>query len=206
MDWQKIEKIVPELAGELQALRAAASNLNGAFRNRAFTNNNATAPTPVTAGMLLNYAAIALQVKASGIFQVSMAWSASGLTAAAATTVAVTTQTQAVAIPLTNATAIGVSGLIGTPPTPIVASAAGGILVTGGPFSSTTQSSEVITTATAQTTLDYSWSGLVGASIGNNPPQPGFPSGNFVTILFAINSGTSSATLASLSFGAYELP
>jgi hypothetical protein len=209
MDWQKLEKIVPELPGEIAALRASQSAAQGAARNRAASNNSATAVTAVTNGMALNYAAILIQARVSGLFAVSVAFAYSGATAAASSTLAITTQTSAGAITLGNATAVGAPNgtnpmTAGSAPGVFVASAAAGVTVSAGGGGIVTQSTEVFTSPTAGTTGLYSWSGLIHNAVATGAFVP-FTIGNFVAILFNLNAGTSNWSITSLSVQAQEL-
>jgi hypothetical protein len=187
----KADRVLPELAADIAALYKGLSNLQGAAHN--FALMNAAAPgAAITNGSAKNYAAFLMTVKSGGIFDCSISFAFTGATAAASSTLAVTTQTNTAAIALTNTTAVGspASG-------PFVATTGAGIAVTGGPFSAVTQSSEAFTTATGQTTGFFSWSGLLQNGTAQGAFTP-FTVGNSVVVLFSLNAGTSDWTLSNI--------
>lgn len=174
---------------QTQRLLLATQSVQAGFRNRA--NIQSANPTAVTAGMTLNYAAVLLQAQSSGLFLVNVAWQYTNATAAVSNTIGMTTQTNAAPIALTNTTVAG-GGFI--------SSAAGGILVTGGPFNSFSATALSFTTATGQTTGLYSWSGIA-QTVG----PAAFPKGNFCAFLFNVNGGTSSWTITGVTIEVIEL-
>ena len=195
---------IEKLENRVVSLQNGLASQQAAFRNRA-TLNAGSGGTAVTAGMLLNFAAVLIGVQASGLFNVSIDFAYSGATAATAEAFDVTTQTSAAAITLGNASVIGSPGVAAANPSIYLANAAGGITVTAGGGGAITQTNQLWTTATAQTTGTLSWSAIVQNTTATGAFAP-FAKGNNVAILFAINSGTSAMTIAGVSIDVFELP
>jgi hypothetical protein len=194
---------IEALENQIAKLQLAISSEQAGLRNRVFVNNG-SGGTPLTAGMLLVYAAAQVPiVQSSGLFDVSVSFQFSGATAATSSTIAVQSQVNTSAIAMTNTTPVGSPNVPGSTGI-FVDSAAAGILVTGGPFSALTQVSQAFTTATAQTTGTYAWRGLCGNSVTVGGPVP-FLFGTFPVFLFQLNANTSSWTIAGLSITITEL-
>lgn len=200
---------VEELETARRYQQAGLQDVQGALRNRVYDNHSGTA-TAVTAGMTLNFAAILIQARVSGIFAVSLSFQYSGATAAAANTVAITGQSSAGAITLTNTNAAEGSTAAtatnpmtnGGSPGAFTSSAAGGILIGSGGGGPHGFMSQTFTTATGQTTGTFSWSGLADNSTAGGTP---FTIGNFVVFLCAVNAGTSPWTITGLNLSCAEL-
>lgn len=184
----------PASIADLAAVVAASRQNRGAAINRAFTTNNATAPTSVTAGMALNYAAVLTTAKVSGIYDVSISVAWSGATTGDTGTFAMTTQHAATAITLANNTAVGVGCQ--------VSSAAGGITATGG-AGSTQQFSMAVKALTGVLQGVFTWRGLVMNSVSATTPT-GFTLGDNVVFLFSLNA-TNSWTLGAVTMVVQEV-
>ena len=185
----------PASIADLAAVVAASKQSRGAANNRAFTTNNATAPTAVTAGMTLNYAAVLTTAKVSGLYDVSISVAWSGATTGDTGTFSMTTQTAATAITLANNTAVGVGCQ--------VSSAAAGITATGG-AGTLTQFTMAVPALTGVLSGVFTWRGIVMDSIAATTQASGFPVPNNVVFLFALNA-THSWTLGAVSLVVQEL-
>lgn len=200
-------KSVPEELSDLAVLRAQTSDVLGAARNRAFTTNNATVPTPVTAGMTLNFAAISAVPKLSGIFDIDISVAWSGATTGDTGTFAMTSQVSSIAtatLTLGNNANIGVAGPGGTPFI-AVSNAAGGVTATwsGGVIASQVQVTQPLKALTGILQGVWAWRNYVQAGVGNVAAP--FALGSPVGFFFSLNS-TNQWTLGAVSISINELP
>jgi hypothetical protein len=182
---------IEALENQITKLQNGLSSGQAASRNRIQTTGSVvTNPTSVTLNMLLNFAAVGIQAQSSGLFLVTISMQYTGATAANLQTVAITSQTSAAAITLSNAASVGSSPTGASPNSAFFSSAAGGILVSAGGGSAVTQAQLQWTTATGQTSGTFSWSGLCQNGVGTGGFTP-FTKGNNVVFLFAVQSPVS---------------
>ena len=200
-------EVNPEIQADLTALYQGQRNIQAGFRNRAFTSGSATVPTPVTAAMDLFFAGALLVAKSSGIFDVKMKVQWSGAMTGDTGVFKVFSQDNAANNPITfaGATAVGVPGVLTSPPVCFVSSAAGGITLSAGGGVGLTPDTTTIPALTGILQGEYTWSGTLYNSLATAPASPGWAAGHFALIMFSLNA-THQWTLGAVSLSVIELP
>jgi hypothetical protein len=192
---------------ELYAIAKRAGQSNAAFGGSRVYATGAAPPTaPTAGGANIIVAAMTQIAKQSGVFLVSISMPFTGATAADTIDFRVTTQTKATPIAFTNDQLVG-QGLSASA-NAFVSTAAGGILVTGGPFSSVTQyDSGAQVQPTGATTGILQFNGIINA-VATSIPFAGFPIGNSVAVLFDVSFGAHTLALAAdgVTMWMVELP
>lgn len=165
------------------------------LQNRAFSFGSATTPTAPTAASPLFVAGAKVTCRGSGIFLANVYIASGGMTAADTFDIQISTQTAA-NIVITQFTQVGpgTAGGTGTPNGAYVSSAAGGILVTGGPLGSKLQADSGTTIVDATSvSFFYQFSAILMNSI-TATTETGFTVGNDVLLLAAINRSAHTQT------------
>jgi len=203
-DRDEVEKLIAE---RTSGIRAGVANIRGSFRNRAFANmnpGNAGLPTAPTDASLIIVGAALLNVLGSGIFQASVDFTLTGVTATDTLVIDVGTQTVASGLTLSAAgTKVGPGN--GAAANGVYTSnAAGGIVVTGGGGALIQYGSGTYVFGGGATTSTFGWSGVIMNSVTATTETP-FTRGNQILLTLSLNLSANALVFQSFGMSIYEL-